>query len=290
MRKPFTFLHGGVADDWAVNLFWLRIFLLMHVASRTVLALRAPALDQPAWMEAVYFLLVAACLIGLVPRLTRYGMIAVALLLGVQIAGTMPITANHIFLEFLCVGLLALVHESRKEESELAIIALRWFVVILLFYSGLQKLIYGYYFDGQFLAYSTAMEDRFATFFRFFMTEEDFIRLREMDSAELGMGPYRVRSPLFVIISNCAWMFELGLPFLMAIRKTRVVATGAAIAFVIGIEAGARELLFGALTINLMLLFLPGRWIKKLFPVFALIYLYLVASEFEIVPMFRFYH
>ena len=144
MRKPFTFLRGGDPVDREVNLFWLRIFLLMHVASRTVLALRAPALNHPAWMEAVYILLIAACLIGLVPRWARHGTIAVAFLLGVQIAGTMPITANHIFLEFLCVGLLALRHESRKEESELAIIALRWLEVILLLNRAATRRAFGW--------------------------------------------------------------------------------------------------------------------------------------------------
>ena len=50
--------------------------------------------------------------------------------------------------------------------QELAVTALLWLLMIVLFYSGAQKLVYGYYFGGEFLAYVTATEDRFAFFFR----------------------------------------------------------------------------------------------------------------------------
>jgi len=39
-------------------------------------------------------------------------------LLGVQIVGTLPVTANHIFLEFLCLALLALLQESKLHDSK----------------------------------------------------------------------------------------------------------------------------------------------------------------------------
>ena len=133
--RLFAVMHGGDEAGSGANLYWLRLFLLLHVACRTVLALRSPVLSQDFWLTATYYLLIAACLVGLIPRMTRLATLAVTALLGCKIAGTMPITANHIFLEFLCLGVLAMLDESRVEERQLAIAALRWLVAIMLFYS-----------------------------------------------------------------------------------------------------------------------------------------------------------
>jgi len=288
--KLFDIVGGGEKADWEKNLIWLRIFLLMHVACRTIIAQHNPALDQEPWLAVMHSLLIAVCLAGLIPRVTWLATVIATGLLGIQVLGTMPITANHIFLEFLCLALLGLLHESRIQERDLAVKALRWLVVIMLFHSGFQKLVYGYYFDGQFLAYATATEDRLACFFRFFMPADEFARLRSLRDAALGMGPYRVNSALFVAISNIAYLFELAAPALLAVRKTRSFAVIATILFVVAIEAGARELLFGALVINLLLLSLPGQWNKRLFPLFAGCYLYVVVANFDWLPMFRYYH
>ena len=75
---------------------------------------------------------------------------------------------------------------------------------------------------------------------------------------------------------------------LLLVPRTRVLAAIASIGFVIMIELGARELTFGALMVNLLLLFLPGRWIKRLFPAFLLFYLYLAAHKLGLAPMFAY--
>ena len=213
-----------------------------------------------------------------------------AAILGVQILGKMPNSANHVFLEFLCLALIGLVDASRGHERELAIKAGRWIVIIVLFYSGLQKLVHGYYFDGPFLAFATATDDRFAFLFRHFLPAAEFDRLLAMGDESLGMGPYRVDSAIFVAISNITYVSEIVIPILMVIRKTRAFATILAVLFVVVVEAGAREFLFGTLIINLLLLYLRGRWIQWLFPLFATIYVYLVAADFEWVPMFCYTH
>ena len=123
--QPFQWMQGGNPSGWQANLFWLRLFLLLHVASRTIIAHRNPVIGQDPWLAVTYSLLIAVCLAGLIPRLTLIATWLATALLGLQIAGTMPITANHIFLEFLCLGIMALLHESLDEERKLAITALR---------------------------------------------------------------------------------------------------------------------------------------------------------------------
>ena len=43
------------------------------------------------------------------------------------------------------------------------------------------------------------------------------------------------------------------------------------------------------LVLGLLLLFLPGTWNKKTFPVYAAIYLYLIAHALNLVPMFEYF-
>ena len=76
---------------------------------------------------------------------------------------------------------------------------------------------------------------------------------------------------------------------LLIVRKTRAAAVVATIAFVFGIEAGARGVMFGAFMIGLLLLVLPGTWNKKTVAVYAAIYVYLSADALNLVQMFEYY-
>lgn len=284
---------GGVAPAGREsNLHWFRLFVLMHVAARTFLQLGV----QPpgSWYVLNSQALILCCLGGLLPSYTMWATRIAAALMAVHIGMTLPVTANHVFLEFFCLGLLAFLGESERRESELLLVALRCITLIFFFYSGLQKVFHGRYFDGQFLAYVTGAEDRFAAVFRYLLPAEEFARLRAEGARlvqgrpEVGSGPFRVDSFLFLAVSNSVYVFEMLAPLLLLVRKARVAATLAAIAFVVAIEAGAREIIFGAFMINLLLLFLPGTWNKNLFFFFAAMYAYLLAAAFKWVPMFEY--
>ena len=95
-------------------------------------------------------------------------------------------------------------------------------------------------------------------------------------------------SVFFILMSNSVYVFEILAGILLLFRRTRVHAVLAAIAFVFMIECAARELTFGALMVNLVLLFLPGAWIKRLLPFFVIYYGYLVAMKVGIFPMFEY--
>ena len=295
--KAWASVSRAVADEALpagreANLHWFRLFVLMHVAVRTFLQLGV----QPpgSWYAINSQVLILCCLGGLLPRYTGWATRIAVALLAVHIGLTLPVTANHVFLEFFCLGLLAFLGELGRRESELLGVALRCITLIFFFYSGFQKLLYARYFDGQFLAYVTGAEDRFAAVFRYFLPAEEFARLRGEGARlvqgrpEVGSGPFRVDSVLFLAVSNSVYIFEMLAPLLMLVRKTRVAATLAAIAFIVAIEAGAREIIFGAFIINLLLLFLPGTWNKNLFFFFAVLYAYLAAAAFNFVPMFEY--
>ncbi len=150
-------------------------------------------------------------------------------------------------------------------------------------------MLWGRYFDGQLLGYLAAAEDRFAWFFQHVIPTAEFERLRAIGPPRAGAGPYRVDSLLFLAVSNSVYVFEMLAGVLLLVSRTRWMAAIAAIGFVIMVELGAREIIFGALMINLLLLFVPGQWNKKLFGAFVAFYLYLgLANRIEAIPMFTY--
>ena len=297
----------GSERGWTTNLRWFRLILLIHMAARSFLTIPSSA-DAGFGERLLRSAIVLVALVGCIPGFGSWAARLAALplwatrvasvLLLAEIAITVPFTANHVFLEFLCLALLSVLDERDEREAELLLPAFRWLVGIFFFYTGLQKFLYGYYFDGQFLAYLAGTEDRFAAFFGLIIPADELARLQSYNELllqpgvyrpRLGAGPYLVDSVLFVVVSNGVYLFEMLAGVLLLARRTRVPAAVASIAFVVMIELGARELTFGVLMVNLLLLFLPGAWIKRLLPAFLLFYLYLVMAHlFDWVPMFSY--
>ena len=162
----------GSERGWRTNLRWFRLILLIHMAARSYLTIPSGA-DAGFGERLLRWAIVLVALVGCIPgygswaaRLAAFPLWATrvaSVLLLVEIAITVPFTANHVFLEFLCLALLSVLDERDEREAELLLPAFRWLVGIFFFYTGLQKVLYGYYFDGQFLAYLAGTEDRFAT-------------------------------------------------------------------------------------------------------------------------------
>ena len=296
----------GSERGWRTNLRWFRLILLIHMAARSYLTIPSGA-DAGFGERLLRWAIVLVALVGCIPgygswaaRLAVFPLLATrvaSVLLLVEIAITVPFTANHVFLEFLCLALLSVLDERDEREAELLLPAFRWLVGIFFFYTGLQKVLYGYYFDGQFLAYLAGTEDRFAAVFRLIIPADELARLQSYNELllrpgvfrpRIGAGPYHVDSVLFVVVSNSVYLFEMLAGILLLVRRTRVLAAVASIAFVVMIQLGARELTFGVLMVNLLLLFVPGGWVKRLLPAFLLFYLYLVAHKLDWVPMFSY--
>lgn len=275
------------------NLTWLRRLVLVHVAARTFLTM--PTDFDGSLASLLRAATIAVALAGLAGPAALVATRVLCGLLVVEIATTLPFTANHVFLEFLCVGILALLNERDAGEGALSVRALRWIVAVFFLTTGLQKVLYGFWFRGEFLAYFAATEDRFGAFFGPLIPDAELARLRSYNGPPLepgryrtglGAGPYRVDAPLFVLVSNLTWICEIVGGLLLFHPRTRAVAAWGCIGFVVLIELAARELTFGVLISALFLLFVPGRPLRRFFPFAAAFYAYLVLHRLGFVPFF----
>lgn len=201
----------------------------------------------------------------------------------VELAATLPLTPNHFFLELYAVALLALAGPAGR-DAPLVLHGLRWLAAIVLFHTGFQKLLYGHYLAGDFLAFMAGRGDRFADLFRWMLPAAEVARLEGYDPFRSGAGPYRVAQPFFVLVSNAVWIAELALPFGLLARGTRLAAAAASTALVVAIQLGARETGFALLFVNLLLLFLPPRVARSLLPVFLALLGFALAAAGGFVP------
>jgi hypothetical protein len=244
----------------------LRRLVLCWGAVRSVVWLGAGAPVDPAWLAASAALLAACAALAFAPRLEHLGPRLALPALAVQLALTFPLTNNHWFLELFAVGLLAFAGRDGR-DAPLVLQALRWLTAIVLLHTGLQKLLYGQYFGGEFLAFMVGRGDRFADLFQWLLPAQEVARLQAYQPMHEGAGPYRVAQPLFVAVSNAVWLAELALPVGLLWRRTRTLAAAAAIAFVLALQLGARELGFALLFTGLLLLFAPAAWARRALPV-----------------------
>lgn len=207
----------------------------------------------------------------------------VAGVVAVDFAVQFPGNPNHQYLQGVSLALLLLLRESVDHEVTLLTAGLRWLAVLALFYAGLQKLLYGLYFQGEFLAWAVARNERFARILGPAMPAAELERLSGIVLRE-GAGPFRVDSPLFAVLSNVAYGAELVLPVMLLVPATRKLAVFGTLAYFVAIESAARELFFGGMMAALVLCFGPAAWLRRALPVgFAGLAL-LLATRFGLLP------
>ena len=271
-----------------ITLRAFRLFLLGHVATRTWFWFLREPHDDTAFRVALAALLTVCALLAVRRRWQRSATAAATAVLACKLVDSFPSTSNHFFIEFLCVALLAAFDAEAEDERALCLVTLRWVVVLVLFWTGLQKVLYGTYFDGQFLGFSIATRGSFADLFQWILPAEELRRLRAMRPIGLGSGPFALQSPLARLVANGVYVFELVAPALLLLRRTRPWAAAAVIAFTVMIEIGAREFLFGALFVNLLLLFFSRPINRALLPAFALFYAWMIGVRLGWLPAVAF--
>lgn len=264
------------------------VFLLAHVVVRT-LQWSARADD---WVAARWLMtaLLAAC--ALVawrrPALTRTAASCALALLAIKLVASFPTTSNHFFIEFLCLALIVLCDPALADERALLLGAARWLTVIVFFYSGVQKVLYGTYFDAQFLGLSIGHKPALDWLFGWIVPAAELARLRDLHPLAPGKGPFDIRSPLALVIANGVYVFEIAAPLLFIWRRTRPYAAIAALTVISAIEIGARELLFGVLFVNLLLLMFARPVNRVLLPASLAALAILAGSRVGLLPAFAF--
>jgi hypothetical protein len=241
-----------------------------------------------AWGDLVpleFAALAAATLLAAVVvhgRRRRAGLAGFALLQLGYVWAHFPHTGNHRYLEMVFAALLSFLRDDDDDEVRLTLRSLRWMVVVVLFFSGVQKLVHGYYFRGQFLAYSM-WRDWFRTALGPLLPAEELERLTSYVVA-VGDGPYLVSSPGFVAISNAVWILEIALAVLLIPRVTRGVAWIAVCLFVVATEAVARELMFGVEFVAAITLFARDDATRRLVVPAAIVLGVLVLMRLGVLP------
>ena len=256
-----------------------RTLLLAHLAVQAwawfLVPLPEPFPFPPELIGTLAWLLTMLC--GL--SLGRHGRLATAIAAPVALffaAWIFPATANH---TGLVAGLVVLCTflDTEGDDGTLLLQSLRWVAVIVFFWAGVQKLLHGFYFEGEFLAWMVGQgSERWAAIFGWMIPAEEVARLRTYDRYAFGGGPYRVAAPLFVLASNAVWAAEIGLAGGLLWRRVRTFAALAAIALVVLIQSAPREWMFALLYAQLLLLAVPGHWNRRLLPLFLAAYAYLV--------------
>jgi len=266
----------------------LRRFLVLAVAVESWNALRYQAYQEAPVLHTGLAALQLVCLgAAWSGPLTRLATLASATALAIGVAIAFPFNANHQAVEILCLALVGLARPDVSGERCDSLRGVRWVAVAVMFWAGAQKLLFGLYFGGEFLAHRVAVDSGFAEIFRLVMPESEWQRLLALEAVE-GSGPYRVDSWLFVAISNLSWMTELALAGALLHPRMRRLAWPAGIAFLLVVELAAREVFFGALLCFLLLLFEERRLAARALPAFGLGYAYLFAMAVGWLPHWSF--
>ncbi len=233
--------------------------------------------------------LVTTSFILLLLKATRTALLLLWSTLVFKIYWTFPMTPNHRYLEFIIISLAVFLNPQKKEEKSLFFQTCRWLTIIIFIYTGIQKILYGLYFQGEFLALMISQNTRFAQFFQWIIPPTEWTRLTNFaNTYTIGSGPFTMDSILFKLASNLSYLLEIILPCLLLIKKIRPYAIGLALLFFILIELAAREYYFGILISGLMLLFFEQDVYKKTIPVFITLYLYFLCTWMGIFPKYYF--
>lgn len=187
-----------------------------------------------------------------------------------RLIATFPHAYNHLVLEALMLAAAAALRADDDAENRLLLQLGRWLAVIVLFWSGIQKVLHGCYDQGQFLALMVATNDHFAAAFAPLFPHE-VERLRALLPLRVGAGPFVLEPWPLVAASNLVWITEVGLGLALLRSSLRAAAALSAVLLLVTIQVVAHELVFGLWLAVLLALFAPARWFAVLEPLgFAL--------------------
>jgi len=240
------------------------------------------------WHEPDTFLVVSPVVItglgvtSLTERWRRPAFLGIALVVGSFLAIVFPGGGNHEYLEFLlclvCAGLDCDVPEERLLLRD----SVRWMTGVILFWAGVQKLVHGFYFNGEYLAYSVSRET-YASVFSWLLPAGELARLAALDGSA-GTGPYVARDWLFSLVSNVTYILEIALAPLLLLRVTRRVALVGVFLLLLGIESAAREMFFFFVQFNMLLLFLDGDLNRRLIALIAVLLASMLLVRMGVLP------
>jgi hypothetical protein len=278
---------GGALEERRMRAFGLIFFILYgsEILAKAAQRLDGAGMAPVDWVEIGGISAGAVLLMRERWRQAGYGLVACVAI--VRLGYGFPMSGNHAYLHATILGMLALFDPKEPEERAWQAGGLKWMLLVILFYSGLQKLLHGHYFRGEFFAYTISESASFRHFMRWVLPAEEIDRIMRY-GWETGSGPYRLYSPMGLFLSRAAFLGEILLPAIVFVKRTRSLGIIATALFIVGIELAARELFFGMIFLNMLLLFGPARLHLRLTWVFAALSVGLILSRAGILPGFHF--
>lgn len=288
--RAFEFLVSRLSDSSAETArSKLGTFQLLFVLAVTAEAWsKLLALDPPDPRTRFVAGTSLALLIAFgLSRLRRAVLGGFLLLVGVQISRNFPLTGNHIFLVAFVLLLLTVFDREVDEECRCCLVTLKLLFAIVIFQAGMQKLLHGYYFQGQLLAFFATHYASFNHFFAVVLPESDLAALAGFAN-RVGDGPYRLQSWLGLALANLTYVSEILLPIGLMFRRTRTASVLLLLGLVLAIELAAREFFFGLLFTYGLLLFAQRDWNRRLLPSYLLLYAWLLSMRLHLLPPIEF--
>jgi hypothetical protein len=248
----------------------MRRLVLLTLACEAWDALRfVPYSSRPAAFGVVAAAMTGLAVVGWGGRFAHLALVVAGVLLLGVVVFVFPENANHQFLALVGITLLLLAGEH---EDPAAIAALRWIAGIGIFWAGVWKVAYGYWFGAEFLSWRISADPAFAATLGWLLPAPELERIVALGT-DVGAGPFRVDTPALIAVSNATWVGELVLPALLLWPRTRAVAVVATIALFVAIELAAREVFFGGMMVGMVLLFTRADSTARALPAIGLVYL-----------------
>lgn len=295
MTRPLFGASTGEVGRWLrsavdpITFAWFRRMFLGKLVLFDVLALmrRGPA-NKEALLETG---IAAVCLAFSETRRGLHVSAAILLLLKVtEIVGSFPFTINHAFFDAALLLVLACGYDERDGRGLHPVRVAQAGILIVFFHAGLQKVVHGYYTDGQWLTLRTLYHDgdmggRLRRLLRAVGQQAGLpLPLAGAAPRSSGLAEAPVNLPLWAWgalrrTSNVVWMAEAGLPLLALHPVLRSAAVLGLLILEVGIVGLTGEISFGFTVIACLLVFFPRvtRWASPV----AMVLLAIVAAQWK---------
>lgn len=271
-------------ETLAAKVTAVRRFLLVYLAVEAWFRYTAQTSHRSAGLT--FALLFTLCMaLGVFRRWNRSACEVATLVVLGHIAWTFPHTPDWMYVQGLVLLIILPFDPAQEQENALLLQGLRWVPLLVLLWSGIKKLSYGYWFGATFFGQMIGFDTRFKQAFALLLTPEEHLRLvRLFWPGALDRGPWTVDSPLVVALSNTIWILQIVVPLALLLPRLRRYAMALGILLVIAFELIAREVFFGALLSYLLLLYSPRDLNRKLFPVYCVLFAWLLLIAVGVLP------
>ena len=261
-------LSGQVRFDQFLNLL---VFVLLGCWVPSHL-LMSPNWSEPKAPLSLVFVLVAVIFYWGPPqrrRLALGGLFTVGCVLA---AVEFPNTPNHRLLELVPLGLAWLTCSESAIERRVFFSFVRAFALVVLFYAGVQKILLGTYFEGQYLAYKTYATPSFQNVAHLWCSQAELKYFQSLPwPPYAGLTGFKLKTWYGLLLSNLTWVLELILPLLVVFSAKRQLWLVVTLMFAASFQLAALEAEFFLMMLVLLSLYFNEAHEKKLVGVVAVI-------------------